>query len=94
MTLTRRRFIRISAAAAGLGLLSAGRPARAGAAPVVWHGTMLGAVATMEIYDTDRGRSGTADIVGLRRGAPARAVVQPLPERSALVELNRTGVLV
>ena len=54
---TRRRFIRISAAAAAIGLLSTGRPARALVAPTVWRGTMLGAVATIELHEEDRDRA-------------------------------------
>jgi thiamine biosynthesis lipoprotein len=94
MTLTRRRFIRISAAAAGLGLLSAGRAARAGAGPVVWHGTMLGAVATMEIYDTDRGRAERLISLACVEARRLERLFSLYLNDSALVELNRTGVLV
>ena len=51
--ISRRRFIRISAAAAGLSLLPSERPARSDT-PVTWRGTLLGAIATMEIYHENR----------------------------------------
>jgi thiamine biosynthesis lipoprotein len=93
-TLTRRRFIRISAAAASLGALAAGHPARAEVAPVTWRGTMLGAVATLEIHDEDRSR---AERLITLACAEARRLERQfslyLPD-SALVVLNRTGVLI
>ncbi|WIW49575.1 FAD:protein FMN transferase [Bradyrhizobium sp. 62B] len=93
-TLTRRRFIRISAAAASLGALSSGHPARAAIAPVTWRGTMLGAVATLEIHDEDRSR---AERLIALACAEARRLERQfslyLPD-SALVVLNRTGVLI
>jgi thiamine biosynthesis lipoprotein len=92
-TISRRRFVRISAAAAGFGLLPSGRPARA-SAPVTWHGTMLGAVATMEIHDEDRSR---AERLISAAGAEARRLERLFSlylDDSTLVELNRTGILV
>ncbi len=54
--LSRRRFVNISAAAAGLALLPLGRAAYADADAnvAVWRGTMLGAVATMKIHHPNR----------------------------------------
>ena len=92
--LTRRRFIRISAAAAGLGALSAGHPVRAAVAPVTWRGTMLGAVATMEIHDEDRSRA--ERLIALARAEARRLerLFSLYREDSALVALNRAGVLI
>lgn len=92
--LTRRRFIRISAAAAGLGALSAGHPVRAAVAPVTWRGTMLGAVATMEIHDEDRSRA--ERLIALARAEARRLerLFSLYREDSALVVLNRTGILI
>jgi FAD:protein FMN transferase len=93
-TLTRRRFIRISAAAACLGPLSVGGPVRAELPPVIWRGTMLGAVATMEIHDEDRSRA--EQLISLAC-AEARRLERQFSlyiKDSALAELNRTGILV
>src|SRR5262249_29481891 len=88
------RFVRISAAAAGLGLLPSGRTVFAGAAPVVWRGTMMGAVATVEIHHADRSEAqrlvASACAEALRLG---RLFGIYLPD-SAPVQLNRTGIVV
>src|SRR6516164_5767572 len=52
--ISRRHFIRISAAAAGLTVVPVGSPVQAGSSLVTWHGTMLGAIATMQIHHEDR----------------------------------------
>jgi len=92
--LTRRRFIRISAAAAGLGPLSVGRPVRAEAAPVTWRGTMLGAVATMEIHDEDRLRAERLIALACAEARRLERLFSLYLDDSALVQLNRTGILV
>lgn len=94
-SLSRRRFIRISAAAAGLALLPAGRRA-ALAAPAVaeWRGTMLGAIATMQLHHSDRRE---ADALIARAIAEARRLERLFSlyrDDSALVALNRAGILV
>ncbi|SCB32707.1 thiamine biosynthesis lipoprotein [Bradyrhizobium shewense] len=93
-TLTRRRFIRISAAAAGLGALSPGHPARAEVAPVTWRGTMLGAVATMEIHDEDRSRAERLISLACAEARRLERLFSLYLNDSALVALNRTGVLI
>src|SRR5512139_3392258 len=50
--LSRRRFIRISAASAGLLAVPFGQ-ARADASLITWRGTMLGADATIKIHHQD-----------------------------------------
>ncbi|WP_375160319.1 FAD:protein FMN transferase [Bradyrhizobium sp. RDT46] len=93
-TLTRRRFIRISAAAAGLGALAPWHLVRAEVAPVTWRGTILGAVATMEIHDEDRRRA--ERLIALARAEARRLerLFSLYREDSALVVLNRTGILI
>jgi thiamine biosynthesis lipoprotein len=91
---TRRRFIRISAAAAGLGLLASGRFVRAEVAPAVWRGTMLGAVATMEIHDEDRSRAERLIALACAEARRLERLFSLYLDDSALVELNRTGILV
>ncbi|MBR0779883.1 FAD:protein FMN transferase [Bradyrhizobium iriomotense] len=93
-TLTRRRFIRISAAAAALGPIGIGRPARADVAPVTWRGTMLGAVATMEIHDEDRRRAERLISLACAEARRLERLFSLYLEDSALVELNRTGILI
>lgn len=92
--LTRRRFIRISAAAAGLGALAPGHPVRAAVAPVTWRGTMLGAVATMEIHDEDRSRAERLIALACAEARRLERLFSLYLEDSALVALNRTGVLI
>ncbi|RXH23237.1 thiamine biosynthesis protein ApbE [Bradyrhizobium nanningense] len=93
-TLTRRRFIRISAAAASLGALSAGHPVRAEVAPVTWRGTMLGAVATMEIHGEDRSRAERLIALACAEARRLERLFSLYLDESALVALNRTGVLI
>ncbi|MHC4053004.1 FAD:protein FMN transferase [Bradyrhizobium sp. 25ACV] len=93
-TLTRRRFIRISAAAAGFGALSPGHPAHAEVAPVTWRGTMLGAVATMEIYDEDRSRAERLISLACAEARRLERQFSLYLNDSTLVALNRTGVLI
>ena len=93
-TLTRRRFIHISAAAAGLGALSAGHPARAEVAPVTWRGTMLGALATMEIHDEDRSRAERLISLACAEARRLERLFSLYLNDSALVALNRTGILI
>ncbi|MBB4018969.1 thiamine biosynthesis lipoprotein [Chelatococcus caeni] len=92
---TRRRFIGISAAAAGLALLPTGG-ALAHAADgkvVVWRGTALGAVATLRIHHRDRT---AAERLAARAVAEVRrleGLFSLYRDDSALVALNRRGVL-
>ncbi|WP_027517235.1 FAD:protein FMN transferase [Bradyrhizobium sp. WSM1417] len=92
--ISRRRFVRISAAAAGLGLLPSGRAVHAGAGPVVWRGTMLGAAATMEIHDDDRRRAERLIALACAEARRLERQFSLYLKDSALAELNRTGILV
>ncbi len=93
-TISRRRFVRISAAAAGLSLLPSARPARGSTGPVIWHGTMLGAVATMEIHHEDRSEAERLISAACTEARRLERLFSLYLEDSALVELNRTGILV
>ena len=91
-TITRRRFIGISAAAIGLSLPPS-RAALAQAAPVTWRGIALGAVASLQIHHPDR-------IVAeklIRRSLDELHRLERLfslyRDDSALAVLNRRGVL-
>lgn len=91
--ISRRRFIRISAAAAGLSLLPSERPARSDT-PVTWRGTMLGAIATMEIYHENRREAEQLISVTCTEARRLERLFSLYLQDSALVELNRTGILV
>ena len=91
--ISRRRFIRISAAAAGLSLLPSERPARSDT-PVTWRGTLLGAIATMEIYHENRREAEQLITVACTEARRLERLFSLYLQDSALVELNRTGILV
>jgi thiamine biosynthesis lipoprotein len=93
-TLSRRRFVRISAAAAGLSLLPSGRPSDADTAPITWRGTMLGAIATMEIHHKNRREAEGLISVACAEARRLERLFSMYLEDSSLVELNRTGILV
>jgi FAD:protein FMN transferase len=90
----RRKFIAISAAAAGLSALPLGARNNAATGHLVeWRGTCLGAVATIRVHHPDE--SAARDLV---RQAVAEAdrledVFSLYREDSALCQLNRHGVL-
>ncbi len=90
---TRRRVIAITAAAAGLGLLPLRGRAAAQAEVVTWHGQAMGAIASMRLHHHDREaaeRLIDASIAEVRRLEGIFSLYQD----SALVRLNRTGMLV
>jgi thiamine biosynthesis lipoprotein len=95
MELSRRRFIRISGVAFGAGLLPGVVNAdRRPPEPVSWHGVALGAVASMHIYHPDAEvarrlvRRVVAEVDRLE------SIFSLYRADSALVQLNRRGVLV
>ncbi|MGJ5009611.1 FAD:protein FMN transferase [Bradyrhizobium oligotrophicum] len=93
--LSRRRFIRISAALAGLAVV----PSRAHAADstsglVEWRGTLLGAVATIKLHHRDRQEAERLITVSIGEARRLERLFSLYLEQSALVTLNRTGVLV
>ena len=90
---TRRRFIGISAAAAGLALLPFGAIAGAQGEAVRWHGRALGAPAELIVHHHDRARAerlvarAAAEIARLER------IFSLYMPDSALSTLNRQGAL-
>ncbi len=98
-TVSRRRFIRISAAAAGLAVVPFGREARANSKEtaselVTWRGTMLGATATMQVHHEDRREAERLIVAACAEARRLEQLFSLYMDDSALVELNRTGVLV
>ena len=92
--ISRRRFIRISAAAAGLAVVPGGPPVQAGSSLVTWHGTMLGAVATVQIHHEDRKAAKRLISAACTEARRLERLFSLYLEDSALVELNRSGILV
>lgn len=93
VSFSRRRFIGISAAATGLGLMPLAHADEAGAKIVTWRGVALGAVATIRIHHYD-------EVAARRLIARAIAEVQQLEglfslyrDDSVLVALNRRSIL-
>ena len=78
----RRKFIAISAAAAGLSALPFGSHNKASGAHLVeWRGTCLGAVATLRVHHPDESAARRSCPPGRGRGGPSGRCVQPLPRR-------------
>jgi thiamine biosynthesis lipoprotein len=91
--LNRRRFLSITASAAGLALLPRGAAAREGVETVTWRGRTLGASASLTLHHTDRAaaemlvRQAIAEVSRLER------IFSLYRDDTALSELNRTSVL-
>ncbi|WP_300295980.1 FAD:protein FMN transferase [Ferrovibrio sp.] len=92
--LTRRRFLGISAAAAGLGLLPLAGPARAEAGLVEWQGIALGANASIRIHHHDIAVAEQALRLVLQDMRRLESVLSLYRPDSALSLLNRQGSLV
>ena len=90
--LSRRRFINISAAATGLAL-APGRAAASDADVAVWHGTMLGAVATLKIHHREKAKAERLIAAACSEARRLERLFSLYLPESALVELNRTGIL-
>ncbi len=92
--ISRRRFIRISGAAAGLALAAPAGAADRTSDLVTWHGTMLGAVATMKIYHPERREAERLIVTACAEARRLERLFSLYLDDSALVRLNRTGILV
>jgi thiamine biosynthesis lipoprotein len=92
--LSRRRFVNISAAAAGLALVPAGRATASDGDVVVWRGTMLGAIATMQIHHPVRAEAERLIAAACSEARRLERLFSLYLPDSALVELNRSGILV
>lgn len=91
---SRRRLIRISAAAAGLCLIPLGRAVRAEAHVVSWRGEAMGAVATLQIHHHDRIAAEALVERALAEVRRLERIFSLYREDSDLVSLNRQGFLV
>lgn len=91
--LSRRRFIGISAAAAGLNLLPLRGRAGAQARLVTWQGPVMGAAATLQIHHPDQAAAQRLIEQALAEMRRAEQVFSLYRNDSALSVLNRQGVL-
>ncbi len=96
MSLTRRRFITISAAACGLPLLA---PVASGAGPAadptlrIWSGAALGADATLQINHPDPAAADRLIAAALTEVERLEGILSLYRPDSALSRLNRDGLL-
>src|SRR5262245_28688587 len=91
----RRRFLTISAAAAGLGLIPIGASPRSAAAHLVeWRGTSLGSMATIRIHHTDRVAAERLIKQAVEEAQRLETVFSLYRPDSILCDLNRRGVLI
>jgi thiamine biosynthesis lipoprotein len=93
-SIDRRRFITISAAAAGLGLVPHSVFPKTALQPIEWRGVSMGAVATIRIHHEDRA---AADRLMRRVVGEARrleAAFSLYQQNSSLCALNEAGLLV
>ncbi|CCD86226.1 Nitrous oxide reductase accessory protein NosX (required for nitrous oxide reduction), ApbE-like lipoprotein [Bradyrhizobium sp. ORS 285] len=92
--LSRRRFIQISAAVAGLSIAPLGTPrAKADTSLVEWRGTLLGAVATIKLHHHDPHEAERLIALSITEARRLERLFSLYLTDSALVALNRTGVL-
>ena len=94
-SLTRRKFVTISAAAAGLGLSSFGvARGKERAHLIEWQGISLGAVATIRLYHSDRAAGQSLINRVIAESRRLEMIFTLYQAESVLCDLNRRGVLV
>jgi thiamine biosynthesis lipoprotein len=91
VVMSRRRFITLAAAAAGLPLLLKAGGAHAKMAR--WEGTALGAPASIQLYHTDEPAAQAAIDAALAELRRLEAIFSVYRADSAIATLNREGVL-
>jgi len=91
VTMSRRRFITLTAAAVGLPLLL--KVGGAQARPVRWEGTALGAPASIQLFHHDEAQARAAIAAGLEELKRLEAIFSVYRADSAISMLNRNGVL-
>lgn len=92
-TLNRRRFISITASAAGIGLFPSGTEAKEGLQTVSWDGQALGASASMTVHHHDRAAAEMLVKQAVVEVARLERIFSLYRQDSALLELNRIGAL-
>lgn len=89
--LSRRRFISLVAAAAGVPLLL--KMGSSHAKPVRWDGTALGAPASIQLYHADEAQARAAIAAGLAELRRLEAIFSVYRADSSISLLNREGML-
>lgn len=89
--ITRRRFIAVTAAAAGLELMPS--LSRAQASLVTWAGQSMGAIASLQVHHHDRQLAESLVRRALTEAARLERILSLYRADSTIVELNRRGVL-
>ena len=89
--MSRRRFITLVAAAAGLPLLL--KAGGSQAKPVRWEGTALGAPASIQLFHTDEAQAHAAITAGLGELKRLEAIFSVYRADSTISLLNREGML-
>lgn len=93
--ISRRKFIAITAAGAGVGLVPLGAPRQAAAGHLAeWRGLSLGAVATIRIHHGDRLAAERLLSRVVSESRRLEAIFSLYRPDTVLCELNRRGVLV
>jgi thiamine biosynthesis lipoprotein len=93
--LSRRKFVTISAAAAGLALIPFGASKQSAAAPLIeWRGLSLGSVATIRLHHFDEVAARRLIEQAVAEAQRLETVFSLYRADSSLCELNRSGVLV
>jgi thiamine biosynthesis lipoprotein len=93
-SITRRRAIGITAAAAGLGLFPGASPMHASGQFVEWCGHAMGAVATLRIHHRDRAAANELIRRAVSEMQRLERIFSLYRDDSALAFLNRNGALV
>lgn len=92
---TRRKFVTITAAAAGLGLLPFGVSRGEEHPPLIeWQGVCLGGVATIRLYHPDRAAGKLLLERVVAEGLRLETIFTLYDSSSVLCDLNKRGVLV
>lgn len=93
-TIGRRRFLAISAAAAGLAVVPFGASRKAAAGRLVeWRGISLGSVASIRIHHSDKAVAESLINQVVAESRRLERIFSLYREESALCELNRHGAL-
>ncbi|MCG7393214.1 FAD:protein FMN transferase [Microvirga sp. ACRRW] len=92
--LSRRRFIGVTAAAVGLGVVPFGRAPRTEAHLVTWRGQAMGAVASLQVHHHDRAVAERLVERSLAEVRRLEAVFSLYRADTALAALNRQGILI
>lgn len=93
-SLSRRRFITITAAAAGFGFAGRVENAQAETAPITWRGSLMGANASLRIHHSDARAAQRLVERSIEEVRRLEGIFSLHRENSAVAQLNKRGFLV